>query len=533
MKTTLLLSKIYLKELTGSFFSKNESASAERKGGSKIKWALLILLPVLFYPQIFVLSLYLYGGFAELGLHRTAFSVATLVAVLFNFMTIFSAVISNLGGDKTLIQLMTLPVRSRQIFSAKMLLFYFLTVFETLYLLSPTLILYAMDFGFQTLLFSVPMSVMLPIVPMCIALLVIMPFAKAFSRSRLKKFVPYFLNILFFFAYLGVIGSTAQVQNLDFSAGIVEAIHQFIGRIYPLALWGGLAVQGDFLYGLLYLAVNMLFVALVHLASGYFAKVMLSETHYEGEKPGSVKVQSSSVFSRLMHRQIGILFSSHRFVLQGLGSLITAPLLIAFYIYAGMFDFDTLYQFVHSHRLGLIFTFFLVFGPTVTSSISVTSVAREGGTFWQNKVLPISAKTQVLARLYFSLLLNLPFGIVTALVLGVMLDISSVEMIAGIASGIGYVLFFSCVDHVIDAKYPNLGWTNEAQAIKTSKAITISMFFKLFTGAALVFGIYFASKYFSLTAITWISLLLGVVLGVCGLYLLMRQGVALYRKIDA
>lgn len=532
MKTTFLLSKIYLKELINSIASMSSGSSGRSgKGGKLGKIFLFVLLPILLYPQLFVLSYFLFSQMKDIGLGQIALSIFFFVASMFTFVTVFSSVLNNLGGDKALNQLLSLPIKPRQIFTARILLFYFITFFETIYLVSPTAILYAMDYGWHTLPITLILSTLIPVIPICIALLVIMPFAKVFAKSRLRKILPYVLNIGFLVVYLWVM--SAMNRNTVLSFDVTSMLLGIVERMYIPALWAGNIILGSLIDIVYFVGINLIFLALVYLTAGFFAGVILSESNDIPSRKGKAVLASRSVMSWLLIRQFKVMFSSHRFVLQCLGSLITLPILIVFYIFAGLFEFQDLYFFIHHFNLEVIAVFALVFSPTLTSSIAISSVAREGMTFWENKLIPVSSKTQVLARFLFSMLLNLPIGIVTAIVLGIMLEISLWPLVFGILAGVGYVMFFNSVDHLLDLRFPNLQWTNEMQAVKNSKGIAISVLFKFIVGAGLIFGIYYASQVFLFSGIVWMTLLLGIALGLIGVYLLFKKGVPLFDRIDA
>ncbi|MDO4754142.1 MAG: hypothetical protein Q4A41_03985 [Bacillota bacterium] len=531
MKTTILLAKIYWKELVGGFISKSSASEDKKRSGEIMKKLVFLLIPVLFYPQIFLISHFFYSQFIKMGIGSAAISVAFLISVLTGFFTVFSSVISNLGGDKVLTQLNTLPIKPKQIFSARMLLFYFITLVETVYLLSPTAILYAMDFGWHTFPLTLAVSAVIPIIPMSLALLVIMPFAKAFAKSSLKKFVPYVLNIGFFVAYLVLIGWTNNSAMVG--SNIPEIFYDLVLRMYPPAAWGGGFVAGDMMQGLYFLLIHLLMLLVVYSLTGFFSAVVLDETNTAAEKKGKAVLQTRSVFGRLLARHWGVMFSSHRFVLQCLGSLLTVPILLVFYIYAKVFDFESMYMLIHRFDVGMVAIFISIFGPTITSSIGISSVAREGQMFWENKVIPISAKKQVASRFCFTMLLNIPVGLITAFIVMTVFEISVFHTVIGVAGGIGYVAFVNSLDHLVDIRFPNLEWTNEMQAVKNSKPIVISMLAKVLFAVLFGAAIFFTAKQIGVMPTVWIMLPLGIVLGIGGVVLLMTKGVKLYEKIDA
>lgn len=530
MKTTWILSKIYFKELVGSFISKTST----KNGGEAWKKILFLLLPILFYPQVLNISYYFYSKFIEAGLGATAVSLLYLIAAIFSFFTVFSSVTISLGGDKALIQLISLPLKSKQIFDAKILLLYFLTMLETLYLSSPTAVFYAMDFGWHTLPITLLVAALIPVIPMSLALLVIMPYARVFAKSRFKKIAPYFFYIGYMVAYLIFMGS---VKRMDASSAgsmtLAEVFYTIVHTVYPPAAWGGSLVEGNLLSGLYFLLISLAMLSIVYFVSGFFAGVVLDENLFSIERRGKAVLKTHSVSFRLIRRQFGILFSSHRFVLQCLGSLITMPILFIFYSYAGLFDFQSLARFVSRYDFGVVVIFIALFSPTLTSSIGISSVAREGKTFWENKVLPISAKQHVLSRFFFIMLLNLPVGLITALVAMITFDISVFETLFGVLAGIGYVTLSNSVDLIIDIKYPNLEWTNEMQAVKNSKTITIGIFVKIFIGVAIGYVMYYIANKFGVMVTIWSALISGMILGVLSFVLLMTKGVELFDKIES
>ncbi len=535
MVTTFRIARIYLKETLGSFISGASSASGGKKGGSTVKKILIMLLPLLFLPQVFVLSYYVYGLMRDIGAASVAISLFVLAATTMIFFTAFSTVVTSIGGDAAVTQLLSQPVKPNQLFQGRLALTYFIAMLESLYLLLPISVIYALDFGWHTLGLSVIVALLVPAVPISICLLFISPFARLFAKPALKKFIPYVLNIGFLALYFWIMISL-NPTNMEVSGNIniVNIMLKLVGSYYPPAALAGEFTAGNLVSGLIYVGISAFFVAVALGISGFFAKVMLYEGVSAGaSKKGKVGFESRSVMSWLFMRQLRIMFSSHRFVLQSVGSLFVMPILLVVYSLTGIIDAEALGNWIIALDAGPLVIFALMVSGVVFTTIGVTNVAREGSTFWENKVMPVSAVTQVASRLLFSVLMSLPVGVAMCVYVAVVFEISVFQFVLGIVPAIGYIMFFMSLDHIMDMKMPNLGWTNELQAVKNSKQVVLSSLYKLLIGGLIGGGTYFGLWSFGLQTSLIAAAAVGVLLGAGGMYLLFTKGVRMFEKIEA
>lgn len=537
MVTTFRIAKIYLKEMIGSIISGSQSAESARRGSGKFRKILLLLLPLLFLPQLFVMSKFMYEGLKSVGLESLSISIMTLAASMTVFMSVFASVITSIGGDAAVTQLLSQPVKSKQLFHGRMLLMYIIAMLESLYLLLSMSVIYAMDFGWHTLAYSLIVSLITPAIPMSICLIFVSPFARFLVSPRLKKIVPYILNIGFLALYFWFITATSpqNMEGVDVSSGFVGVMAQVVSKYYPPAAFAGEFVSGNLVSGAFYLALSALSAAVAMWISGFFAKIML---HEGGSKPaaikkGSVSMESRSVMSRLFRRQLQIMFSSHRFVLQSFGSLFIMPILMVVYIAMGLIDVEMLRKMLEMSDGGMILLFLLMFSPSAFSFLGATSIAREGATFWESKVMPVSGRMQVASRFYFSMVMTVPVSLIMAVAATIMLELSWLDFAISALMAVGLICFFTSLDHLIDIAFPNIVWTNELQAVKNSKTIGIAMIVKMLLIGALGGGHFLIAKYSGMQAVFISLFVCGVLLGAIGVSLLFTKGVRMFDKIEA
>lgn len=525
MKKMIALTKVYLKETIGGIGSQS--------GKGKLAKALVFLIPVLLLPQVFLISHMFYRSMVGTPLQHIPYVIAVLTITFMNFMTVCLGVVSALGGDKNTSALLSMPIRTSMIFEARLLMLYLFSVLEAVYLLIPMTIFYSMDFGVGVIFPSLIVALVIPIIPMAVSLLLLLPLMRFFANSRFKKYVTYLFNALFLVAYILFLGSV-QSENTT-AIDLASYINSQFMYIYPPAMLAAEFVLGNLARGLILVGSCVAITAVVLLLSRLFVSKIIKSSDTFSVKKGKVEANSASPMKRLLQRQTGILFASSRFVLQGLGSMFMLPILLTIYHFSGLLDVSKLANVI---LLNPDLAFFVILGlmvsTTFASSLAVSSIAREGATFWENKVLPISGKTQVVSRLTFSLLFELPVPIVLSVVSIVVFKMDLLMALLGGIAGLGLVLGFTCMDHFIDILYPNIRWTNEMQAVKNSQPVIIASFAKMIAIGALAGLVYVLSwkLHIPLTYLKLAILVLGVVFGAVGLGLLMTNGVTRYNEIE-
>ncbi len=438
--------------------------------------------------------------------------------------------ISSIGGDKSISQLQTLPIKERQIFTARMLLVYFLTFLEVLYCLLPTIFFLVHDFGIGTLVPSLIATMLCPILPMSLALLVIMPVARVLVHSPLKKVIQLALNLVFILAYFFFVTSASK---LEYAADSIADLmsHQF-SSMFPPAIYAGEFMLGNWGKGLVLIVGSLLLGAFVVWICGFFARVVLTTPENHATKKGRAVLQAKPIFSRLLGRQLTVILSSQRFILGTFFNVLVIPILLLIYHFAGIVTLDKIQKFIALTGAGKWLLFGVFLSCATFSNIGASSVAREGKTFWQNKIMPISARKQLFARLLFTLLVTLPVAFVTTLCLGIAIGLSAVEIAVGILLALGYVLFYISIDHFCDVRFPNINWTHENQAVKNSTALTVATLSKMFMTFAIIFASYFVERYTAIN-ISVIVMVLGLLLAPASLWVLFTKGAELYNRIEA
>lgn len=525
MTRLIALTKVYFKETIGGIGSQS--------GKGKLAKALVFLIPLFLLPQVFLVSHLFYKSMVGTPLAHVPYVLAVLTISFMNFMTVCLGVVSALGGDKNTSALLSMPIRTSMIFEARLLMLYLFSVLEAIYLLIPMTFFYARDFGAQVVLPSLISAVIIPIVPIAIALVFLLPLMRLFANFKFKKVFTYLLNVIFLVGYVMFLGSV-QGQNMtavDFAA----YVNTQLMNMYPPAVLAAEFVMGNLVQGLVLVGVGVAIGVLIIMVSRFFAAEIIKSSDSFAIKKGKVAANTASPLKRLMQRQFGILFASSRFVLQGLGSMFMLPILLTIYHFSGLLDVSKLASVIFLNRDMAFFVILgLMLSTTFASSLAVSSIAREGGTFWENKLFPIRGKTQVFSRLIFSLLFELPVPLILSAVSVVIFKMDLLMSLLGCAAGLGFVVGFTCVDHFIDILYPNIKWTNEMQAVKNSKPVIIASFSKMIVVGVIAGMVYlsFARQIIPFAYFKLAILALGLLFGIGGLWLLMTNGVTRYNEIE-
>ncbi len=405
------------------------------------------------------------------------------------FVTAIPLALSVLYYSSDLKLLLTLPLRPLSILGAKGALLYAYCLPVNFALFLPALWLYAASVGMSA---SVIASgaialIVLPLLPLSLAVLLVLVLMKAVNLSRYRvalEVIGMSLGIVLLIG-IQVILSRTTIASLD--SGSPQALTSFSalydrisGPLRPLGWAAHSFVRGvGPLPMLLVLALCAIPVAIVMaLTPLNFTRDVMERRQTGGEKRHVGISDASfiagrslprSVVRRLVGREWSVLSSNSTFIFQAAAELLVLPLVLGVYglilprkLIGQALQFITKMPVLSLGLMGVVILM------TSLTTVSSTSLSREGKVFGLSLCLPLPGRLQVRAKLYFHLLFFSTAYVVDLVIVWVLFRFPLVSLFYMLPGGIGLQIVTFAAGIFFDLKRPFLTWTHPQQAVKNS-----------------------------------------------------------------
>ncbi len=312
-------------------------------------------------------------------------------------------------------------------------------------------------------------------------------------------FVAYLLTLSQILTYL-----RDSKQDI-FSPEMVEKYRAFFGGAYPFKWYaelvsgrrlgtlnaGGLALR--FLY--IFLMTAALSVAAYFITSrAYYRTILYGVASGKSTVSRKAKDKQMSVTRALLTKEFYLILRSFNYSFEYLAMACAAPIMVFFCNrLAATMGTDTVGGAIMPGITIMVIIIFI----TVTVSFASTCISREGNCFYMTKVMPVSFRSQVLAKfLLYSVVATISV-VLTCLVTGIVYTsdagekaLSAVDMAA--IWGISEILVISLtsLSMAVDIKWPTFNVSGDGELVSANKNVAIMLvvgfFFAIAFGAVVM-----------------------------------------------
>ena len=417
-------------------------------------------------------------------LQYVALSIFTFITAIMTFIEgIYKSgsLLFNCRDDQLLL---SLPLKKSTILFVRLFKFY---VFELLFnslLMLPAMIAYVswakVDASFY--LVSVLMLFLLPIIPIVLSCVIGAIITSVSSRFKYKNLSQILLTFIIF---LGIMYIS---MNLDtFITDIAKnatSVNDFISKVYyPAGVYANLAISFDISELLIFIAINMLILALLILIlSKFYFKInsrLKKVTTHRSSK--SIKIKRRSQTRALIRKEMNTFFKTPVFITNaGFGVVIFLVAVCMIVIkYDSVVEIFKNVGFsgttIDINEYIPLFVLFLIAFSSFTTSITSSMISIEGKSFNILKSLPVSPKKVLMSKVYASLLLTVPAFIIGDIIIFVRMNMDINDMLLLVLLTILMPLVSSFIGLIINIKYPKLDAENSTEVVKQSMSSMISV----------------------------------------------------------
>ena len=487
MKAFLALLKL---ELSGWKAAFSMNAGKNQKQGKKISRAIWMGLLLVF---VAVYMVYIEWTVMDFLISVQAGEVLLKLLVgLSMLMTLFLGifqVMSSLYLSRDMAILSYLPVDEKRIYAARLCGQWVEEVLISALFIIPGTVVYMVrtSFSASLLLRSVAVTVLSPVVPLCVSALFAYLLTHIASFWKHRETVTTALSVVFLIAYIafsysmGAIGGRSSDQEAMASAvmSIRPVLDRLTDSIPPVRFAANaLASGGISLLWTLLMSIGAFALVLLLCGRGYVKTAAKGlETAVSGKKVklDEVRYSEQSAMKALVRREIGEMVHTPTYFINGLLISIVMPTLMTVLMMVsigGSFEggigpfIEMILQEGTSRVVIAAFATAMMGLMLGMNSAASTAVSREGRRHGLMMSLPVDANTIVKSKLYMGLIFALIGLPIPCILLGIVIPgFWPYAILCFIwASLLAY--FGTCVSLAIDLGKPKLDWINEAQAIK-------------------------------------------------------------------
>jgi ABC-2 type transport system permease protein len=517
MKEIISLTKLFINESLGfSLFFYNQKFN--KKEFYKQLFT-LIIVPVALIPAFFMyVSLMSATYFGLTMINQTSvflsigYIMATVLIIVFGVMYI----LSEFYFSDNIEELIPLPISQRKLIVAK---FLSILVFEYIFaafIFLPILIIYGVGQGMGLLyvLLSFLVFLTIPVLPLSLITALIMLMMQSASlkgRKDMLQIVFVFIGIaiifgvqIWFTSQLGS-GDEADFQLLmNTMLTNNESFLNIIGYIIPTSFlmawtlnkitlmsfaWVGALLGITLLSGALMVAIGER-VYIKSIVSGQITKKSKKLSGAERSKAlGKKSHGAMAVFTM----DLRLLLRTPVYFFNNVSIVIIAPLCIWIsfaFIEIPPEDLRGMQEFFRGMPIlinFLLIAFFVFFGGT--SATTATTFSREGKASWLTRMIPVTARDQIVGRTGVAMLiqsLGIFFTIIAIqFIFPLTLSTLLLTVVLGILGSLPILLF----GLFMDMNRPLLNWDNPQKAIKNNMNVVITLFVGMaYTGLLIGFS---------------------------------------------
>lgn len=523
---------------------------------------LAVVIPVALLPMLILYTFMMTGVFAAGAALNQPEIILTISFLFAQLVILFFGLFYIIGTffySQDLESLVPLPLRPYEVVGGKfavILVNEYLTGFP---ILLPPLIIYGVGTG-QGVVYWIKALVLLlitPALPLAVAAIFIMILMRFINFGRHKDLLTIIGGLSAFVLAMGLnvfIQSVPKTNTQDFLNNILQqksGLIELIGSRFPPSIWATRGLSEQTLAGagyfLLFIAVCiLLFLLLLWLANMVFYQSLLSGQEVSRKRKAMTETElekqygkSSGAVMAMMKRDWKLVYRTPVYAINGLTGSIIGPIIIMVMFFAKGKDKGTiqLFDFINKPEaapyvlLGGLGLMLFTGGMNLVAS---TALSREGQTFWITKLIPVSARQQVTAKLILSCLVSTLGIAVTGIIMLLFFKLSPLMVLAAIFIGLLGAVPMAALNLMLDIFHPKLVWNSEQEAMKqnmnASLGILLSLGVMLILGAVtFVMLILKMSMVLTLAAIGVVSVILGI-LSIIALYAVAERK---YRELEA
>lgn len=504
MNNVVLLTKVLIKNGVFSFSSKKSKKESSTRGSVfGFLFVMLFCVTCIGGPVIYLLNdiLKVYD-LSELIL-SFVLPLGAITTIIFGVFSITSVFYFNKDSES----LLPLPIKSSELLMSKFIASLISEYFILIMFIFPVIIGVGIGVNASLLyyLYSLIIFILMPIIPSIIMAIIIMLANKIFNFGKKKDLFMYVMTgliLIFSFAYsfgLEVILSSEEDSALfDLLSGDSKGYLNFTKLLFPLfnSATYSLVHYKEFL-GLAsimtFIGLNILFIVVLYFVGD---KLYVKGLTKDGGRKQNKKEKTDTIYRKSSTGVIGELIKKEWisikrtpiFMLNTVISNLIFPVIFIGSFLLGMGNESdlNLADFINFSSSGV---FVIVIGILILfcsmANAASSAISREGNSAYVMKIIPISYKKQMDAKVYFSTIIDVIALIMLEIAAFVFIKLPLNYLLINIPIIIA-LLIINYISLILDLRKPKLDWMEESEAVKQNFNVFLSMLISLIISGLII-----------------------------------------------
>ena len=426
-------------------------------------------------------------GYGAVGLGPAIPALMVIVVSLLSFVFTILKASSFMFGFKEYDMIMSMPLSSKTIVSAKFLFMYIKSLPWIMCVSVAMLVGYGVFVKPPVYVYFlwIILSAVIPIAPSVLASALSSLVTGIGAASKHKKLVQTILSfavIILAFASRFIIEALFKDNQAEVIFTNLSQITDKASSIYLPGKWFANAVSGfDILSIVLILGVSFVLYEIFFLLVSKFYRRINSrlKTSRTGKKFKMQALKTKSVVSSVAFKEFKRFTGSPLYITNmGFGEIAILAISVLMLI---LTPEKILGVFVHDETVSInlailrpaipIFVYFCV----GMMSTTVCSPSLEGKNYWIVQSMPIRKLDLYNGKMLFNLYLTVPFTVVSTIFLCISFKAGVIDTVIYCLCGVMFCAFSTCWGMVCGLKFLKLDWENEVEVIKGGKASLVYM----------------------------------------------------------
>ena len=515
-----------------------------KRGGKARKAAIFALLALCVFASIYGYADMMLEPLAGTGMEYTVLTMYALVAaVLILAEGIYKApgLLFNCRDDDLVL---ALPVKKSVVFLVRVMKFYLFEVAFSAMVLVPTMVAYVVRMGGAVpasfYVASVAALILLPVIPVVLAVILAMVTTGVASRFRFKNLVQIILTVVLL---LGLMAVSLNMQEImatiaEHASGINEVITRFY---YPVGAYIQMVADFNIVTFLVFVVVNVAVAAVFVWAFSrvYYRVNSRAKIVKVSKNKKCSEVKAHSVMGALLLKEGRKFTSSPVFLVNAGFSLVlyVAAVVLLAVNFDGVMGMLPQMGMKMSPEdvLGLmpvIATGMIVFF-TLMTSITCSMISLEGRTINLLKSMPVSAFKIIMAKVLTAVLIIVPVLLIGDIVMFVRFDFDVWQILMILALSIVMPVVAEILGIIVNLKYPKMDAESDAEAVKQSMSSMVAVLTGMVLSGMTIYIIYTCISGGTSVTVTMAAVLATYALIMVGLIVYLKaRGEKEFNKID-
>ena len=444
--------------------------------GEKNKKETLIYTSLSLFSVFMLVCLYNFfsiKSITEIGLYKYAVSYGVSISFFFVVLATIFKSNSIFFYNKDFEMLSSFPIKKSEIIASKFFLLYLidLIICESVLLPDVILLLLKQYISIELFLIFLVASIIIPIIPMCVASGLAILIEMLGSLCKRKNIVNITLSFLLFMGYFIVILINREAKY----SALEKIIENKLIKIFPFAklFYIGESLQIRLVI-FLFISVAIFSLYFTFSMKNYDKIHLFLNRSFQGKRDANLTIKIKTPFRALFEKELRRYLGSSSYVINtSLGIMILCFVSCGCIIF-GISNIENLLGISSLEPIltqygSLFIASFLIMSCTTSSSISL-----EGNNLWILQSSPVSTRKIINSKIAVNVLIHFVGYVLAVMMILLKTKLNLLQMSFVLIVPICYSLFISVVGLYLNMRYMKLKWNDEISVVKHSTAAILT-----------------------------------------------------------